>query len=178
MTAAVATNRTDVPWWLVLINGICALLIGILLLINPAKTSIILVQFIGIYWLISGIFSLVRIFVGDSDIHWGWLLFNGILGIIAGFIVINHPLWSPVMIGFTLAIILGVYGLIGGVISLIEAFTGGFKWGALILGIISIIFGFILLGSPWITALVLPWVVGIWAIVGGIMAIVVSFKLR
>ena len=37
---AVATNRVDVPWWLVLVNGICALIIGILLLVSPGMTTI------------------------------------------------------------------------------------------------------------------------------------------
>ncbi|MBK7916549.1 MAG: DUF308 domain-containing protein [Chloroflexi bacterium] len=47
-----------VPWWAVLIQGISALIIGILLITNPAMTTIVLVQFVGIYWLISGIFLL------------------------------------------------------------------------------------------------------------------------
>ena len=44
----------DIPWWLVLIEGIALLILGLLLLANPGMTTIILVQVIGIFWFIDG----------------------------------------------------------------------------------------------------------------------------
>ncbi|MCB0157934.1 MAG: DUF308 domain-containing protein, partial [Caldilineaceae bacterium] len=54
----------------------------------------------------------------------------------------------------------------------------GAGWGAAILGVISIIFGIILLGQPLLSAAVLPWVLGIFGIVGGIFAVIAAFRLR
>jgi uncharacterized membrane protein HdeD (DUF308 family) len=177
MTAVVGDNRAEIPWWLVLLNGICLVIIGILFIAAPGKTTLLLVQFIGIYWLISGIFSIVRIFLDSSG--WGWNLFSGVLGIIAGILVLQHPLWSAVLVPTTLVIVLGVYGLLAGAIALIEAFRGGFSWGPLILGVVSIIFGLMLVLNPLFGAVALVvWVAGIWGIIGGIFAIVMAFKMK
>ena len=168
-------EKYEVPWWLVLIQGIAALIIGIFLLTAPVATTFFLIQFLGIYWLIGGIFQIVAIFIDNSA--WGWKLFAGILGILAGFAVINHPLWSTVLVPTVLVIILGVQGLITGIIGLISAFKGA-GWGAGVLGGLSILFGILLLGSPFIAALALPWVFGIFAVAGGIASIIAAFRLK
>ena len=51
-----------VPWWLVLIEGILLIIIGIFLLTNPASTFVTIIWVLGIYWLISGIFNIIKIF--------------------------------------------------------------------------------------------------------------------
>jgi uncharacterized membrane protein HdeD (DUF308 family) len=165
-------------WWVALINGIATLIIGILLLVSPGMSILILIQFLGIYWLIDGIVSIVRIFTRTTDIPWGWLLVRGILGIVAGLIVINNPLWSTILLPTILVIILGIQGIIGGIIGLVEGFRGGIHWGPVLVGAIGIIFGLILLASPLLGAVVLPLVVGIVSVVGGIAIIIISFQMR
>ena len=178
MTAAAQVSRGDsqgVPWWLVLLEGIALIILGALLLLKPGMTTIVFVQFLGIYWLVAGIFKIISIFLDRS--MWGWKLFAGILGIIAGIIVLQHPVWSPFVVGATLIIILGIQGLIYGAIGLFQAFKGA-GWGVGILGAVSILFGIYLLANLQAATLVLPWVVGVLAIVGGIAAIVVAFRIR
>ena len=177
MTAATvgSSEREMMPWWLVLIEGIAMLILGILLLIKPGMTAVIFIQFMGIYWLISGIFQIIGIFLDSS--MWGWKLFAGILGILAGIFVLQYPLWSPVVVLSTMVIILGVQGIIYGGIGLYGAFKGA-GWGAGILGALSIFFGIYLLANIGQSALVLPWVVGILAIVGGIAAIFMAFRIK
>ena len=136
---------------------------------------VVVVQFIGIYWLVAGLFQIVAIFVDSTQ--WGWKLFSGILGIIAGVIIVQHPLWSPVLLTSVLVIILGIEGLIIGIINLIQAFQGG-GWGVGILGALSILFGIVLLANVLLAAFSVPWVLGILGIVGGIIAIIYSFRLR
>jgi uncharacterized membrane protein HdeD (DUF308 family) len=165
----------SVPWWLVLLQGIAGVIIGLLLLIYPAKTTLFLVQFLGIYWFVSGIFGIVSLFIDSSQ--WGWKLFAGLLGIIAGILILQHPLWSAVLIPGTLVIILGIEGLIIGVVNLIQAFRGG-GWGIGILGALSIVFGIILLTNIFITTIALPYVAGAFGVVGGIIAIFYAFKLK
>ena len=177
MTAATATNqdRSTLPWWVVLLEGIAAIVIGLLLLTSPVMTTAVLVQFLGLYWLIAGIFQIIAIFVDSSQ--WGWKLFVGIVGIIAGVIILRHPLWSTLLVPSTLVILLGLLGITIGVIKLIQAFQGG-GWGAGVLGVLSIILGIILLGNLLIATLSLPLVLGIFAIVGGILALVGAFRLK
>lgn len=171
-------QQMEVPWWVVLINGIASAILGFFLVISPGMTTIILIQFLGFYWLIDGIISIVRIFTKTSNLSWGWLLVRGILGILAGLAVINNPLWSTIFIPTFLVIMLGVQGMIGGIIGLVEGLRGGVHWGAVIVGVIGIVFGIILLGSPYLAATVLPLVMGTFAIVGGILAIILSFQMR
>jgi uncharacterized membrane protein HdeD (DUF308 family) len=165
----------EIPWWLVLIQGIFAVLIGLLLLISPGVTTFVLIQFLGFYWLISGIFGIVSIFIDNS--LWGWKLFAGILGILAGIAIIQNPLWSTLVVPSTLVIILGVEGLIIGVVNLIQAFSGG-GWGAGILGALSILFGLLLVANPLVGATTLVILLGILGLVGGISAIIYAFRVR
>ncbi len=174
-TEAPFSSESSVPWWLVLIEGIAAIIIGILLLIQPGMTAAVLVQVLGIYWFITGILSIVGIFIDSSA--WGWKLFVGILGIIAGILILQHPLWSTVLIPTTIIIVLGIEGIIIGIVNIVRAFQGaGFGTG--ILGALSILFGIILLANPVIGAFALPIVLGIFAIVGGILAVIAAFRLK
>jgi uncharacterized membrane protein HdeD (DUF308 family) len=168
-------QSVEIPWWLVLIQGIFALIIGVFLLIAPGKTTFFVVQFLGIYWLISGIFQIIGIFIDSTA--WGWKLFGGVIGILAGFAVLNHPLWSTYLVPNVLVIIMGITGIIMGIVSLVQAFQGA-GWGTGILGGLSILFGILLLASPIAATLALPWVFGIFGVIGGILGIIAAFKLK
>jgi uncharacterized membrane protein HdeD (DUF308 family) len=172
---AATSSKSGWPWWLILINGIAALIVGFLLLISPAQTTLILIQVLGIYWFVTGILSLVFMFIDHSG--WGWKLASGILGILAGIYIIQHPLWSFVLVPTVLIIVLAIQGIIMGIIHLIQAFQGG-GWGPGILGVISMFFGIILLVAPLVAATFLPLVLGIWGIIGGIIAIIFAFRVR
>lgn len=173
---SVAEKETRrIPWWLLLLEGIALVILGVLWLTSPAATSLVFVTVVGWYWLIGGIFKIISIFLDHT--MWGWKLFAGILGIIAGILVIQHPMWSTLVVGATLIIILGIQGLIYGGVSIYQAFKGA-GWGVGILGVVSVIFGIYLLANIGASTFVLPWVLGILAIVGGIIAIVMAFRQR
>jgi uncharacterized membrane protein HdeD (DUF308 family) len=165
------------PWWLILMTGVLNLIVGILLLANPGKTAIALVWVLGLYWFVQGIFVLVAMFLDHSA--WGWKLFMGILGILAGIVVMRHPIASALVIPSILILLLGIQGLVMGGISLVLAFRGG-GWSAGILGALSILFGIILIMNyaNLLTVLTYIWVVAIVAIAGGIVQIVVAFQQR
>lgn len=165
------------PWWLILMGGILNIIVGVLLLTVPLKTVTLLVFALGIYWLITGIFILVGMFVDHTA--WGWKLFMGVLSILAGIVIIRYPLISTLVVPALLILLLGIQGLIVGIISLVMAFKGG-GWGAGILGAVSIIFGIILIlnwNEPaWVVTLV--WVAGIFALVAGVLQIFQGFRQR
>lgn len=178
MTSQATLSKSEqsiIPWWLVLIQGIAAILIGFFLLISPATTTFVIIQFLGFYWLISGIFGIISIFFDHR--MWGWKLIAGLLGILAGVLIIQNPLWSTVLVPTTLIIVLGIEGLIIGVINLLQAFRGG-GWGIGVLGVLSILFGLVLLGNPLLAALGLPIILGILGIVFGVIAIFGAFRMR
>ena len=176
MTAfAQRTEEKGFPWWLVLLEGIVAAILGLFLLTAPGATLFVLVQVLGIFWLVGGLFRIVSIFL-DSSL-WGWKLVGGVLGILAGIVVMQHPLWSSVLVPAIYVIILGIQALISGGVSLVLAFSGG-GWGAAILGALSVVFGLVLLFNVWIGVAVLPFILGAVGIVGGGLAIAVAFAMR
>ena len=111
-------GRLSYPWWLVLLEGVAALILGILFLTNTAMTTAVVVVFLGVWWLIGGIFALISIFVGDDETAWYWKLLKGIIGILAGLIVIQHPLASAIIVPTTVALLLGIMGVIYGAIGI------------------------------------------------------------
>jgi uncharacterized membrane protein HdeD (DUF308 family) len=163
------------PWWIVLLEGIAAIIIGILLLISPGTTTVLLVQVLGFYWLIVGVLALVSLFVDRT--LWGWRLCSGIIGILAGLVIIRDPLWSALLIPTFLVIVLAIQALIQGVIKLVHSFRGG-GFGAFVLGILNILLGVILLFNPLIAALFVPIIVGILALIGGVVAIIAAFRIH
>jgi uncharacterized membrane protein HdeD (DUF308 family) len=174
-TVLAEEKRWWTPWWLVLLWGILAIIMGLLFFLQPAASAGILIQFLGIYWLVTGVFSIVSILWDRSG--WGWKLFNGILGALAGVLIIENPLWSTLLVPATLAILVGIIGIVIGILQLASALRGG-GWGVGILGALSILLAFLLITRPVIGGLALPVVLGGLLLLGGFLAIIASFGLR
>ena len=176
LTAEAEGGLSPNEWWLALLQGIASVIIGILLITDTTTTLVTLITFLGVFWFISGIFDLVRLFVDRTQ--WGWRLFSGIVGILAGLAIVRHPLWASLLVPATLVWVLGFMGIIMGIVSIVLAFQGG-GWGPGILGIISIGAGLLLLGANM--AVAVPTIVFLtagWLLVTGIIAIVYGFRLR
>ncbi len=176
---AAPAGSNDTGWWVPLVMGIVAIVFGLLLFTNPAGTSIWIAWLVGIYWFIGGVMNLVSLFVDRTQ--WGWKLVLGLLGIFAGMVVISAmgktPLLATVGLAAIYVFVLGIQGIVFGVIQIIQAFQGG-GWGVGILGVVSILFGALLMANPVIAGLALPWVFGVFAVVGGIAGIVLAFKAK
>ncbi len=175
MEDATTLETRQAPWWLLLLGGILTVIVGILLLTHPAKTTVALVWALGLYWVIQGTFTLIGMFLDHSA--WGWKLFIGLLSILAGIIVMRHPIVSAAVVPTFLILLLGIQGLIVGIVMLVMAFKGG-GWGMGILGVLSIIFGIILIANFTAPGAVLAfvWAAGILAIAGGAIQIVQAFR--
>ncbi|MHB8119537.1 MAG: HdeD family acid-resistance protein [Methanothrix sp.] len=163
-----------IPWWLVLLEGLAALIIGIYLIISPVSTTIFLVQILGLYWLIIGILTIITIFMDRTD--WIWRAVSGILGILAGLLIFGHPLLSALLVPETVILIGGILGVCFGFSSLFWAMKEG--WGTAIMGVLSIIFGLLLIGSPIVSVVMLVYLLAYLGIIGGFVTIYLALKLR
>lgn len=63
---AFRTQHSDI-WWVFLLQGLAGIVLGIMLLTEPAATLVALTTFLGFYWLIIGVLSLVQVFVDRSS---------------------------------------------------------------------------------------------------------------
>ena len=92
-------------------------------------------------------------------------------------LILQNPLWATLLVPTVLVWVFGFFGVIIGVIGLIQAFQGA-GWGAGILGVLSILFGLVLLFNAFVASLTLPFILGILGIVGGIAAVIMAFRMR
>jgi len=163
-------------WWFFLLEGIAGIILGLMLVTAPSITMVALATFLGFYWLIMGILALVRMFV-DRSVPWIWSLLIGIIGILAGIVVVRHPLLAALTVPTVIVVVLGVEGLIMGVLEIIAGFTGG-GIGSFIMGVLYVLVGLLLLASPIAAALAVPLVFGVLLLVQGVALVVLAFRAR
>ena len=163
-------------WWLVLLQGIAGILLGLMLITAPGETMLALITFLGFYWLITGVLSLVQMFV-DPLIPWFWSLLSGILGIAAGILVLKHPMLAALTVPTLIVIVLGVEALIMGGVNLIAGIKGG-GIASVLLGVVNILIGILLLSSPKSAALAVPLVFGIILLVQGVALAILAFRAK
>jgi uncharacterized membrane protein HdeD (DUF308 family) len=163
------------PWWLLLLWGIFTLVVGGLFLFNPGQTMAFLIIFLGAYWLVGGIFTIASLVVDRT--HMGWKIFLSVINILAGIVILAYPLYSTIFVFTFLIIFIGFWALFIGAAHIYHAYTLK-DAGNGVLGIISIIFGLLLLINPFIAAALLPFVFGGFAVVSGFASIYVAFQAK
>lgn len=164
-------------WWLVLIRGIAAVIFGILTIIWPGITLWVLVIFFGAYALVGGIFSVISAFRHGTESK-AWLIISGIISILAGLVAFAWPGITTLALLFVIAfwaIFTGVSEIIAG-IKLRKVIDN--EWMLIIGGLLSVVFGVLLLIWPASGALALTWLIGIFAIVYGIAMIILSVRVK
>ena len=172
-------------WWLWLVRGILAIILGILIFVWPQQVVTTLIWIFGLYLLIDGIVSVFRAFgIRKEDRTWGWALTGGIVSVIAGLIILFHPGVSAAIIGLFVLWVIAIWA-VGGIFGIPAAATGA-KGGARVLGIIlaalAIVFGIILaislFNTPEKALSGLVWLVALYAVISGIVLIIGSFIAR
>ena len=176
------TSETDTPkkqitpttWWVVLLEGIAAVILGVLLLVSTEKTITLLTQLLGIYFLFRGILDIVMIFTNKN--MWGAKLLSGIIGILAGLIIVRHPLWAPILVTGTIMILFGISALIIGLRMLLQGFREK-TWGYGVIGIFLLVMGILLILNPVVGAVATVNIIAVFGIIGGLTAIILSFTI-
>jgi uncharacterized membrane protein HdeD (DUF308 family) len=169
------------PWWLTLIGGVLAIVVGAILLwgnlVTQVKTYFLLVEVLGIWWLVDGIFDIVHMFTDHTQ--WAWKLFIGVVSIIAGGYILMYPVLVGLELPALFVLILGIWGVIKGALMMVMAFKGGGGAYA-ILGIFAIFFGLILIAAYTVPGVgyVAVWFAAIFGIVGGFFLIYRALQQR
>jgi uncharacterized membrane protein HdeD (DUF308 family) len=163
------------PWWLLLVWGILTVLIGVAFLLTPGMTTVLLITFMGAYWLVGGIFAIASLAVDKSNM--GWKIFLSVINILAGILILAYPVYSTIFVLSFFIIFIGFWACFVGGAHLYHAFTEK-DAGNGVLGIISLIFGILLLINPFIAAALLPFVAGAFAMIMGLCSIFVAFTAK
>lgn len=172
-------------WWTVLLRGIVAVIIGLLLLLAPGMTlatgALSVVILFGVYALVDGgahIFSAVTRREGE----WVLVLILGIVGVLAGLIALANPLLFALVTVTLMIYIIAFKAIAGGIVEMISAWQLrreiDNEWMLMLSGLFSLLFGLILLARPITGLEVLLLLVSFYLLVTGVLAIILSFKLR
>src|SRR5579871_449882 len=166
-------------WLLLLLRGIAAILFGILTFAWPGVTLMVLVLICGTLALVDGIFALLAASAGaiGSWKTW-WSILSGIAGIAVGLVTF---LW-PGLTALALLLYIGVWAIVHGVFEIIGAIQLhkeiNNEWLLAAGGLLSILFGLIVLLAPKSALIALIFVIGGYAIASGILLVAFALRIR
>ena len=173
MSAVLAQN-----WWLIALRGVFGVLFGILAFTSPGAVMITLALFFAAYLIVDGVAGIVAaVRAARANERWGLLLAEGALNIVMGVVAAVLPVTAV----FAFVIITAAWALISGGLMIAAAFKlheSHGRWWLAIGGVISVIWGVLLVLSPVIGAVVLTWWLGAYAFVFGMALIVLAFRLK
>ena len=180
MTTETQANTSKKHWWVHTLKGILFIILGCIALYYPEDALLTVGLYIGYFMLISGVFYLFALFSNKNQEHTkSWYLIEGLLDVILGLLIVSSPTFTleilPYFVGFWI-IFLGI-SQISLPFSLGKGFSGIKIW-FFILGIISLIFGFMIINSPLISGIELTTMLGIFFIAYGIVQTFTSFKIK
>jgi uncharacterized membrane protein HdeD (DUF308 family) len=163
-------------WWALAIRGLVAVLFGLLTLFLPGITLVTLVLLFGAYALVDGVFNVIAFFRVAS--HQWALLIEGVVGIVAGVITFAMPAITAIALLYLIAfwaILTGIFEIVAG-IRLRKAIAN--EWLLLMMGVLSLLFGFLILFAPGAGALAIMLWIGAYALVFGVFLLALAFRLR
>ena len=165
-------------WGLMLLRGVLLVVAGIFTLVMPAGTLISVVLFLGIYWIIDGIISLVETIRGRRGKRRTWSIISALIGVLAGLLVIANPLVAGMVSSTFLAYLLGITVLMRGTTLMFIGRDDRWTWQGLLMGILYVLFAIVIIARPLVAIAVLMWIFAILAIAAGVASVGISFRMR
>src|SRR5437588_4938081 len=159
-----------------LFRGIAAILFGILTFVWPNLTLSVLVLVFGVFAVISGITAVAAALRNRGEPGWGLLLFEGILGILAGVVALVWPNITALAFLYLLAAWAIITGILEVVAPLAFPMRGGRAALMVLAGVVSIVFGIIIAAQPASGLLAGVRLIGVYAFVFGGMYNVAYFE--
>ena len=166
-------------WWLVALRGALAVVFGIAAFVWPGFTFEVLVLLFGAYAFVDGVllFSFGLLAAGDRE-QWWPLVLGGIVGVAVGVLTFMQP----AAMALALVYIIGAWAIVTGLLEIVAAIrlrdVITTEWLMGFSGILSVIFGVLVLAQPGPGALALVYLFGFYAVLAGIAQVGLGFRLR
>jgi len=169
-------------WWVMLLRGILAIILGLLAFFQPAFLLIGIVQVLGFFFLLDGGLLVISAIVGHTGGSRWLALLGGICYILAGIAIFSSPLLSAVLTEALVIYLMAFLVLITGILRIATALrlwkTSRHTGLLLVEGLLGIIFAVILIKAPIVSAVLLTQIVGVIAVIMAIAMIILAFGLR
>jgi uncharacterized membrane protein HdeD (DUF308 family) len=179
MNVITSTQVSRNYWWILAIRGLLAVLFGLAAFVWPGLTLLVLVLLFGAYALVDGVIAVIvslqerRIFA-----RWWVLLLEGLVGIAAGVLTF---VW-PGITALALLYVIAAWAIVTGILEIVTAFSArlplAIEWTLALAGLLSVALGVLLAILPGPGLLGLVWLIGIYAIVFGVLLFVRAFQFR
>jgi uncharacterized membrane protein HdeD (DUF308 family) len=175
-------------FWITLIRGMLAITLGVALVFQPDKARPMLVSFMGMFWLVSGIVSL-RWGVNGERAR-GLSLLAGAAGVLAGLGMLSRRFTMGIVGEDVLVSVVGLIILLTGLMHIVGGFRTGavethllsrnrqWSWTAFLLGLFEIVLGVMLVLEPLGRGPVVYFAASVWALVGGTILLGDAVRLR
>jgi uncharacterized membrane protein HdeD (DUF308 family) len=167
-------------WWAVALRGAAAVVFGLVALIWPGVTVVVLVALFGAYALVDGIITLGTAIVGgnESRSQRTWQVVEGVAGVLIGIMTFAWPGITALVLLWLIA----AWALVTGVLEIVAAIRlrreiEG-EWLLILSGALSVLFGLALMVWPAAGALTVVFLIGIYAIVFGAALLMLGLRLR
>lgn len=175
MTTETPTSPDRTINYAFLLGGITALIFGVILLIRGDDALELLAVILGLWWLIHGVFMVFAVFVDREDVV--WKLAIGLLGIVAGILVLNNPNEAADLFKGAFGVVLGIIGILVGLSAIFGSFRGG-GFGSLVFGLVSGVIGVLVLLNPGWTTNTLITIFAVLLLVDGVAGIYLAIKYK
>lgn len=165
------------------LGGLLALIIGILIMINPVKSGVIMMQIVGavvaLYMVGTGIVYLGSAVFSKSMKGWPRTgnIILGLLYVIAGIVLFGNLAATAAILAMFVSVMIGVLWIIEGALVFSTIKTSGHKALAIVYGIISVLAGLVLIFVPLMAAVTLWLLIGISMVVLGLVQVVRAFTI-
>jgi uncharacterized membrane protein HdeD (DUF308 family) len=167
-------------WYLPLIIGVVFIILGIYTMMSPITAFLALTIFFSLSFLFSGLSEIIFAISNKDEIEsWGWTLALGIMTALIGLLLIMNPALSAVTLTLYIGFIV-LFRSIAAVSHSMDLKKYGIKdWTSLMaLGVLGIIFSFILLWNPAFAGMTAVIWIGIALILLGAFNVFLSLKLK
>lgn len=166
-------------WGWLLAMGIISAVIGLLVIFFPHPTLFLIAMLFAIQLIAVGVFRFVTAFTTPE--RSGWLRALSAVVAVLAFIVGIYLFRRPLLSLLVLAVLLGIFWIVHGVIDLFGAIGDsslpGRGWVAFS-GVMGIAAGALVLAFPGMSVLILTLVLGIWLVVYGVILGVRAFRVH
>ncbi len=161
-------------WWLVMLFGVVLLGVGVFFVVSPHETLTTFTVVAGILLLLDGLLAIVASIFGHGEGR-GMLALVGVLSAIAGLVLVKKPFDTLVV----LALIVGVWFVVAGVVRFVAAFSEREgRVGNILIALLDVIAGAVILSWPGLGLATLAVIIGIVLIFRGILFIVAGWQLH
>ena len=138
----------------------------------------LLLQLLGVYWLIGGVFDLVEGVAGRGPRSRLWMILSAVVSVAAGALVLSQPLLTGFLAGRFLIVLIGVAAIAAGAIRLVQGRDGTRTWRSVLLGSTYVALGVIVVAHPFTTQALIMLLLSVWAVAAGVLGIFAALSLH